>query len=354
MVNLKQLSEHLGLSQTTVSRALGGYPEVKAATRELVQEAARTHHYKPSRRATSLATGRSMAIGHVIPMSSNHEMVNPVFADFVAGAGEIYASAGYDMLVSVVNDRDELRAYRDLASKSAVDGVIVHGPVPDDARIKVLDDVGLPFVVHGRAEPQKVAYSYVDIDNQGAFRAATDLLLDLGHARIALLNGVAGFDFTQRRDRGYAEALEARGREVDPDLMVHSEMTEHFGFDAAMRLLAGPNPPTAFLVSSIMVALGVHRALGDLDLKIGRDISVVSHDDVLSYIGNGGQRPLFTATRSSVRAAGRRCAELLLARIKDPGSPCVQEIWDVALQMGQSTGSALPAQRRRASAGHRA
>jgi LacI family transcriptional regulator len=103
-----------------------------------------------------------------------------------------------------------------------------------------------------------------------------------------------------------------------------------------------------------MVALGVHRALGDLDLKIGRDISVVSHDDVLSYIGNGGERPLFTATRSSVRAAGRRCAELLLARIKDPNSACVQEVWDVALHMGQSTGAALPGQRRRASAGHRA
>ena len=281
-----------------------------------------------------------MAIGHVIRQSSNHEIVNPIFADFVSGAGEVYAKSGYDMLVSVVSDTDELQAYRDLAGKGSVDGVIVHCPVPQDPRITVLNDLGLPFVVHGRAEPQKLDYSYVDINNFGAFKMATDLLLDLGHERIGLLNGIKGIDFTDRRDRGYTKALEDRGLSVDPDLIGHHEMTEHAGHSGAMRLLSGPNPPTAFLVSSVVMALGVHRAVAELGLKLGRDVSIVSHDDVLSYIGNGGTTPLFTATRSSVRAAGQRCAELLIDRIKSPASPCIQEVWDVTLHMGQSTGPA--------------
>ena len=86
-MNLKQLSDHLGLSQTTVSRALNGYPEVSDATRARVEAAAKAHNYRPNTRAKSLATGQAMAIGHVIPISSKHEMVNPVFADFLAGAG---------------------------------------------------------------------------------------------------------------------------------------------------------------------------------------------------------------------------------------------------------------------------
>ena len=101
-MNLKQFSKVLGLSPTTVSRALGGYPEVKEETRRRVRDAAAQYGYRPNRRAASLATGRAMAIGHVIPTALNHEMVNPIFADFIAGAGEIYARAGYDMLLSVV------------------------------------------------------------------------------------------------------------------------------------------------------------------------------------------------------------------------------------------------------------
>ena len=86
-MKLKELSELLNLSQTTVSRALNGYPEVSEATRRRVQAAAKAHGYRPNIRARSLATGRAMAIGHVIPVTAQHEMVNPVFTDFLAGAG---------------------------------------------------------------------------------------------------------------------------------------------------------------------------------------------------------------------------------------------------------------------------
>ena len=116
-VNLKQLSESLGLSQTTVSRALNGYPEVKEATRLKVQDAARRMNYAPNPGARGLATGRSMAIGHVIPVSKRHEMVNPIFGDFVAGASQTYSQRGYDMVLTHVDDGDEESVYRMLASK---------------------------------------------------------------------------------------------------------------------------------------------------------------------------------------------------------------------------------------------
>ncbi|MFO6463339.1 substrate-binding domain-containing protein [Jannaschia sp. KMU-145] len=336
-MNLRQLSDLLGLSPTTVSRALGGYPEVSEETRRRVRAAADAHGYRPNRRAASLATGRAMAVGHVIATSHSHEMVNPVFSDFVAGAGEVYAARGYDMVMSVVADGQEVAAYRNMAETGSVDGIIVHGPRRGDVRIDVLRDLGLPFVVHGRAPLEHSDYSFVDIENARAFRRATDLLLDLGHRRIALINGRAEMDFARRRRSGWAEALAARGFPVTTDMEVNAEMSEQAGHAAAVALLARNDAPTAFLVSSIIMAIGVRRAIHEAGLAMPGDVSVVIHDDMLGYLGNGGDRPVFTATRSSVRAAGRRCAELLIERIADPALAPAQEVWDCELVTGGST-----------------
>ena len=93
-MNLKTLAQKLGLSPTTVSRALNGYPEVSETTRARVSAAAKAANYHPNTQAKRLATGRAMAIGHIIPISDRHEIVNPGFADFIAGAGEVYARKG--------------------------------------------------------------------------------------------------------------------------------------------------------------------------------------------------------------------------------------------------------------------
>ena len=330
----------LGLSPTTVSRALGGYPEVREATRLRVQDAARLHGYRPNRRAASLATGRAMAIGHVVPMSQDHEMVNPIFADFIAGAGVVYAQAGYDMTLSVVPDGDEARAYRHLMDAGSVDGLIFHGPRANDPRIWHLRETGLPFVIHGRTAVGMRGCSYVDIDNEEAFRRLTAHLLELGHRRIALLNGLEDMDFARRRRIGHETALEAVGMEVDPALRSSTEMTENAGYNAAAALLLQDPAPTAFLVSSYIMAIGVRRAIEEQGLRLGRDVSVAIHDDVLSYLDNGSDKPIFTATRSSVNAAGRRCAELLLARIADPGLAPAAELWQCDFVIGPSTGPA--------------
>ncbi len=338
-MTLKELAQKLGLSPTTVSRALNGYPEVNEETRRRVAEAARLHNYRPNTQAKRLATGRAMAIGHVIPLSTRHEIVNPVFADFIAGAGEVYAQSGYDMVLSIVPDADEERAYREVKSKRSVDGVIVHGPRRIDGRIELLDALGLPFVVHGRVSTAARPYAWVDVNNQRAFERATGFLLDLGHRRIALVNGIETMDFAWRRRQGYEAALAARGLVPDPGLMVSGEMTEALGHDAARAMLARPDAPTAFVTASLLIAMGVRRALEETGLRIGRDVSVVTHDDDLGYLQNGGDEPIYTATRSSVREAGRRCAGHLIAMIEAGASMAPPgELLEAALVVGQSTG----------------
>lgn len=337
-MNLKELALKLGLSPTTVSRALNGYPEVNETTRERVMAAAKRHNYRPNLRAIRLATGRAMAIGHVIPVASKHEVVNPVFADFIAGAGETYSRNGYDMILSIVADEDEERAYFDLRARGTVDGIIVHAPRLNDARMPLLADLGLPFVVHGRATGTETPYSWLDVNNRRAFQRATEFLLDLGHRRIALVNGLEYMDFAIRRRTGYAAALAERGIALDPALMSSEEMTELRGYRAARTMLGLDDPPTAFMVSSMISGLGVRRAAEECGLRLGRDLSVIIHDDELSYLRNGEDVPIYTATRSSVREAGRQAAEMLLDIIAHPETAPQQRLLEAELIIGQSTG----------------
>ncbi len=339
-MNLKQLSQALGLSQTTVSRALNGYPEVAQSTRARVLAAAADLDYRPNTRAQGLATGRSRAVGHILPASSMHEIVNPVFSDFIAGASEAYAASGYELVLSVVRDEEEEKAYRQLANRGTVDGLILHVPRVGDPRIAMLREIGLPFVVHGRTSEPEDSYNWIDINNRRAFQRACEFLLDLGHRRIALLNGLGHMDFAVRRQAGVEDALAARGIAPDRDLMHNGEMTEAYGFDAARTCLDLAEPATAFLCSSMIIGLGVRRALHDQGLAMGRDVSVITHDDELSYLRNGGDVPIFTATRSSVRLAGRLCAERVIRLISEPDQPPGNELLEVELTVGQSTGPA--------------
>ena len=124
----------------------------------------------------------------------------------------------------------------------------------------------------------------------------------------------------------------------NPELMYSGDLTEGNGYSAAAAALAQATTPTAFLVSSYVGALGVRRAIHNAGLEMGRDISVIIHDDELSYFQNDGDIPQFTATRSSVRDAGERAAIMLLDIIDQPDIAPRTKLLDAPLTIGASTG----------------
>lgn len=345
-MSLKKLSEGLGLSQTTVSRALNGYPEVSETTRSRVVEAAAKANYSPNQRAVSLATGRSMAIGHVIPLASQHDVMNPIFAEFIAGASQTYAQHGYEMKLHVVAREDEADVYRKLAAKRSVDGLIVHYPLREDKRIKLLNKIGIPYLVHGRVSDTKESYSWIDMNSREAFQKATELLIELGHAKIALINGAEDATFAWYRRLGFVKAMEQAGLPVDERMMFASSMTESYGYTATESMINSGDMPTAILVSSYIAALGVRRALGENGFRIGDDVSVIIHDDDLSYFDNGGSVPQFTSTVSSVREAGVEGARMLLDLISDPSAQPEprHQLLEAKLIVGASTAPARSAE----------
>ena len=336
-MNLKELAKHVGLSQTTVSRALNGYPEVGGATRKRVTEAAAELGYRPNAHARRLATGRSHAIGYVFP-SDRTLMIDPLFSDFVAGAAEIYAPQGFETLLHAGGHEDEMAVYKRFAEDGAVDGVVVQGPHVSDPRVALLNDLKIPYIVHGRLNTTETGYGWLDIDNRGAFKKAARLLTDLGHTKIALLNGQEKLTYALHRRQGYEAALADSGIGANPSNIFSGLMTEENGYREAKRMLQQKNRPTALLISSMLMVSGTIRACHELALRIGKDVSLISHDDSLPFMNAEGLVPSLTTTTSSIRNAGSRVAELLLARIENPAGPLPSELWNVDLIVRGSTG----------------
>jgi LacI family transcriptional regulator len=339
-MNLKELARELGLSQTTVSRALNGYPEVAEATRRRVAEAAERLNYRPNTRARSLATGRSMAIGHVIPLSTQNEIMNPIFADFIAGAGETYFRSGYDMVLTVVNDSDEARVYRELATKGAVDGLIVHAPRTGDPRIALLNEIGLPFVVHGRASAGRRRLQLGRRQQPPRLPARDRVPAGPRPPPHRARQRGRGDGLRRPPARGLPARAAQPGRRGRRALMASDEMTENYGYRAARRMTAEPDAPTAFIAASIIIALGVRRAIEEMGLRMGRDVSIVTFDDELAYLRNGTDIPIFTSLRASVREMGRLAAQMVLDQIGDRTLTPRQVLIEADLMVGQSTGPA--------------
>ena len=338
-MNLKQLAHMLDLSQTTVSRALNGYPEVAEETRRRVADAARRHGYRPNPSARRLATGKAGMIGYVMPTGATVD-IDPHFVEFLSGLGDYARAHELDLALSPTTVEDEETTYRRVAASKQVDAVYVSSPRPRDKRIVLLNQLGLPFIVHGRSEGLDFEYPHVDIDNEGAFHDAAKLLLQLGHRRIALINGKTSQTFAIHRERGARHAAEAGGVSLDTRCVRSLAMTEENGYRAMRDFLSLPDSPSAVICSSLLMALGVTRALREAGLSIPADVSLIAHDDVFPFLKPESFPVPLSTTRSSIRSAGARVAERLAARIAGVEEGARGEVWPVDLVIRGSVGPA--------------
>jgi LacI family transcriptional regulator len=334
-MNLKELASNLGLSQTTVSRALNGYPEVNEATRTRVAEAALRLGYRPNASARRLATGRVGAVGIVYSTSEGY---GPHTSEFLGGLGSRLSEDELDVLVSTVDTaEEELAAYRRAIASKKVDAIVLHSPKPDDARVTLLSDLAFPFILHGRTQAED-GLAWLDIDNAAATERATDHLVQIGHRDIAFLNGPRGLTFTMHREAGYRLGLNKHGLSPTPALMANGLFTDEVGFRLAQAMLERRPRPTAFLAGSMMTALGVFRAIRSAGLVLGKDVSMIAHDDVFPYLNADTMVPSMSTTRSSIRAAGARVGELLSQMLAGKPADDIHELWAVEMVLRQSTG----------------
>lgn len=339
-INLSRLATELGLSQSTVSRALRAHPGIPETTRRRVQQAAEAAGYRPNARARGLAIGRTETIGLVFPLE-RLQLPETNFVDVLAGISTVVTARNYSLMLLPFHD-DELAVLRKLASSKTVDGVIITRPLVQDPRIAALNDLGLPFVLHGRTEIT-APYSYVDTDNDTSFEKLTGLLLDYGHRRIVAVNGLPMFRYAQARAASFRRAFAARNLASPEDAVEFVSMTEMTGYETAKRRLSDAQPPTAFVCGSVFQARGVYRAIADHGLTVGRDISVVSHDDGVRGCNPADLAPPLTATVTPIRSAGEVLAATLIDLIEAKVPGPVRHIMPFELILRDSVGLARDA-----------
>ena len=245
------------------------------------------------------------------------------------------------MLISMATPEQELQSYRHLANSQKVDGFILSEPVPDDPRIQLLNELRIPFAVHGRSHAHQKPpqdYNWLDVNNKSGFEIATSYLLQQGHREIAFINGLEMFDFAKRRKNAFEETMRAHQAEIREEWLFTGDMSEHAGFEAASALFSKDQTPTAILCSSVLLAIGIQHALSIVGKTLGQDVSLICWDDCLSGFHKSAGTPQFTSVQSSIYEAGAGIATLLLNKIKTDDTSITTKLLEAKLVLGKSTG----------------
>ncbi|MCC5957234.1 MAG: substrate-binding domain-containing protein [Natronohydrobacter sp.] len=315
MATLRDLSKHLGISVTQVSRALNGYDDVSEATRQRVMDAARELGYSANISARMLKSGRSGIVAMVVDVAAERDVPDVLMAG-VFGLSTGFARRDMQLILHAMPEgTDPVETHAKLARSGLIDGfVIVNPQFPQDPRITFLEGENVPFVVHGR-DRITPDYPYVDIDNQRVGYELTRYLLGLGHRRIAMLDGAEGAAFSTARLAGHIAALAEAGLEPDMSLVRQAPMTEVIGRNSMDAVLQLADRPTAVIAGNTMLAAGIYSAISEHGLEVGHDISVVAHDDRLPRLPAEDFTPALTVTESAISASVEPLVELLIARI---------------------------------------
>jgi len=334
-LNLDDLATHLGLSKTTVSRALAGYADVSAKTRERVREAAKAHGYQPNPLAQRLRSGRLDTVGLIIP-SDLKPFGDAFFVDQVTSLSRSLTDQGLDLLLSSADRGDaELAAFRRLIEGRRVDAMIVVRTERRDARVTYLLEKNVPFVCHGRTENTE-GYAFVDMDGEAAGRIATERLLELGHRQIAFIGPPSSqLTFAWHRQCGYRIALEKTDISPPRHLIVEGIGGETFGMTATQKLLALEPRPSAIICATDLEAIGALQAIADSGLRAGADVSVIGHDDLPEAART---RPPLATIRQPHAAIGRRLGEIVAALAVGDDPMDYQEVWQPELIVRESLG----------------
>ena len=332
MVTMKDIAREVGLSVTTVSRALNDHDDVSIQTRTLVHEVALRLDYHPNAVARSLQNSRADAIGLLIPPIL-HRAYDAFWLDFIGGAASACAQFGTDLLLSAVSTSEgENQGFKRLARGRRVDGLLLCDVQQADPRIEYLRQHDLPFVAFGRTMgPQD--YSFIDVDGAAGVRQAVEHLVQLGHRRVAYLGVSTKFSFSSFRLRGYRDALSRAGIGYDARL-VHEGLTAPMAAAVMTQLLSTSDRPTAVFASGDFLALAAVKTARSLALDVPEDLSVVVFDD--GALVEGADPPL-TAVNQPNRRLGEEAAELLLQRIEHRSVQLVQRLVVPSLTQRLST-----------------
>lgn len=325
------VAQQAGVSIKTVSRVLNQEPGVHSETREQVLAVVQRLNYRPKQSARSLAGGRSFLLGLLYYDPS---------AAFVGGVQQGATlrcrESGYHLVVeSLHNDAPDLAVQVDrMVSALRPDGMILTPPLCDNPQVlQALRDSRTPCVLVSPADDSPDLPS-VRMDDQRAAEEIINLLISLGHQRIAIIKGAKDQAATKLRYQGYLAALKAHRIALDKALVVQGEFTFDSGVEAAYKLLSLRQRPTAVFASNDDMALGVLAAAQRLGLAVPGDLSIAGFDDTPA---SARVWPPLTTVRQPMDEMARAAVDMLIGGSRGEGGVAQHQVLPHELVVRDST-----------------
>jgi LacI family repressor for deo operon, udp, cdd, tsx, nupC, and nupG len=328
MSSIKDVARLAGVSTATVSRTLAEPDKVSESTRRKVQVAIERSGYVRNELARSFRMQSTQTILVLVP-----DIGNPFYSLIIQGLEEVAQKHGYRLLLGDTQNHPEREIeYLQSVMQRQVDGVISLGhTLPQVLAFK--DGKAVPLVM-ACEYLHDATVSSISIDNVAAAALATSHLIDLGHSRIAFINGPAQTPLSKDRLRGYREALKAAGLAYDKTLVVRGDFSLLSGERAALALLDADIQFSAIFAANDAMGIGAIKVLRARKLKVPADISVVGFDDIefAQYV-----EPPLTTIHQPRREIGRATMIRMLARLGNGAAPPVQVVLEHELVVRGST-----------------
>ena len=304
---LNSVAAAAGVSTSTASRALSGHPAVLPSTRARVEAAAVALRYQPNRMASALRTRRSGLIGLVV-----NNLRTATFHTIAETLQAWAAEEQYEVLVCTTGgDPAREAAFLQTMRQHRFDGVVVAGTGANTELVNTLVQEGQAVVTMNREVPGSLAPSVMSAYETAA-RVATGHLLQLGHVRIAAIEGPPEITSGRLHHAGFAGALADAGVPLLPELVFRGPFTPDFGRQAATELMDLADPPTAVLISNHEASFGALPVLGNGPLRVPDQLSVICTEDEPFY---AWWSPPLTTVDNRAELLARRAAELLLEQL---------------------------------------
>lgn len=334
---ISDVAREAGVSKATVSAVLNDKPTVSEATRDRVAAVIERLNYRPSSLARRKGQPATRSIALLIK-----EAHNPFYTEIITSAWARAGEDGYTVLVaSSEGDYDAERKILELLRAKDVDGMIVNPVCDIDTDLSPLFELkrmNFPLVL--LEEIRGVRASLVDIDNVDATRGATKYLIDLGHTRIAHFAGPGYSIQSEQRLSGLQRAFSETSLVFQESLVVRAGARLEDGYRTGLEYFGQVDVqerPTAVVCFNDLVAIGLMRALRELDISVPGDVSVVGHDDIdlLDYLSPG-----LTTVHIPMRDMAETATELLIRHIEsqEPLTPR-RVLLDTELTVRESTRS---------------
>ena len=284
-IKITDLAKKIGVSVTSISRALNGHSNISVRTKEKIFKAAQKYNYYPNLNARRLASQKPDTIAFITTIDRKTQ--DYVLMELLAGLTIGVKGKPTELIFKFfTNEKDEFNYYQKLIDAELVDKFVFYRIKRNDKRIDFLKKTKMNFVTWGRSST-KDNYAWIDLDNEKSIEILMQRLYDFGHRKIGFINVHKSFNYGFQRKKAYEEFH--KNRNIKLNSKYYQESLDHTtlsGIKLSKKLLDLKERPTAIICSLDKYFIGCLQECQRRGFVIAKDISVVGYNDQDNYLSS--------------------------------------------------------------------